>query len=178
MWRFALSAFLAAVPAALLAQEASSQDNQLSVPILAAGGKAAGTLSLTDTPNGVSIVASFEPGALPAGKHAMHFHETGDCSEAEAFKAAGAHYNPTGAEHGYLPEGGPHAGDLPNIVIVDGQESQVGAFSPMIRFSDGDAPLLDDDGSALVIHAAADDYTSQPAGASGDRIACAALTGG
>ncbi|MDQ3560162.1 MAG: superoxide dismutase family protein [Pseudomonadota bacterium] len=178
MWRLAICALLAGVPASALAQDAGAENDQLSVPIFAAGGKPAGTISMTDTPNGVLIVANFEAGVLAAGEHAMHFHETGDCSDTAAFETAGDHHNPTGAEHGYMPEGGPHAGDLPNIMIVDGQKSEVDVFSPMVRFSDGDAPLLDEDGSALVIHAGADDYTSQPSGESGDRIACAELTGG
>jgi Cu-Zn family superoxide dismutase len=105
----------------------------------------------------------------------MHFHETADCSDGESFETAGDHHNPGSHEHGYLPDAGPHAGDLPNFTIVEGQAADVEFFSSMVRLSDGDAPLLDDDGSALVIHAGADDYESQPSGESGDRIACAEL---
>ena len=124
------------------------------------------------------LVATFEAGALPAGEHAIHFHATGDCSDTDKFEKAGGHYNPTEAEHGYLHEKGPHAGDMPNFTVVEGAPAKVSAFDPMVRLSEGDAPLLDDDGSALVVHAGADDYTSQPAGNSGDRIACAEIKGG
>ena len=108
----------------------------------------------------------------------MHFHEKGDCSDTAAFETAGEHHNPTRAEHGYIPEAGPHAGDLPNISVADGEATEVSAFSSMTRFNGGEAPLLDADGSAFVIHAATDDYCSQPSGEAGDRIACAELTGG
>lgn len=175
MLRLATMAALAALPGLASAQDAP-ENSQLSVPIFAAGGKPAGLLELTDTPNGVLLVATFDAGGLPAGEHAMHFHETADCSDTEAFETAGGHYNPADAEHGFIPEAGPHAGDMPNIVLGN-EKTVVSAFNPMVRFAEGDAPLFDDDGSALVIHAGADDYESQPSGESGDRIACAELTG-
>jgi Cu-Zn family superoxide dismutase len=171
MIRLITAAVLAAIPLAALAQN----DSELSTPIVATGGTPAGTLEMRDTANGVLLSATFEPGVLPAGPHAVHFHEKGDCSDTEKFETAGGHHNPTGAEHGYFPEGGPHAGDLPNFVIVEGQTTALSTFSAHVRFRDGDAPLFDADGSALVVHAGADDYESQPSGASGDRIACAEI---
>ncbi len=166
-------ALIAGVSAAAVAQA----NGRISVPIIAAGGERAGTLTVTDTPNGVLVSAQLDAGAVSAGEHAMHFHQTGDCSDTEKFEKAGGHYNPGEAEHGFVPEGGPHAGDMPNFVVVEGQETQVNAFNAMVRVSEGDAPLLDDDGSAFVIHAGPDDYTSQPSGKSGDRVACAELKG-
>jgi Cu-Zn family superoxide dismutase len=169
--------FLSGASSVAFAQGTAPEESQLSVPIFAAGGKPAGILEMTDTPNGVLLDVTFEPGVLPAGEHAMHIHQVGDCSDVDAgFKKAGDHYNPAAAEHGFVPEGGPHAGDMPNMVIVDGQKTEVRGFNPMIHFSEGDAPLFDDDGSALVIHAKPDDYASQPSGEAGDRIACAELT--
>jgi Cu-Zn family superoxide dismutase len=178
MLRLSAALFLAGVAPAAFAQHAP-ENSQLSLPLFWTGEKPAGLVEMTDTPNGVLIAVTFEPGGLPAGEHAMHIHETGDCSDvAEGFKKAGAHYDPTSAEHGYKPEAGPHAGDLPNVTIVDGEQTKVSVFSPTLRFSEGDAPLFDRDGSALVIHAVADDYESQPSGNAGDRIACTELTGG
>ena len=165
--------FSAAIPALAVAQEHAP----MSVPLIAKGGEQAGTVTITDTPNGVLVTAQLEGGGVQPGEHAMHFHETGDCSDTEKFEKAGGHYNPTGAEHGFLPEGGPHAGDMPNIVIVEGGPTRVSAFAPMVRLQEGEARLLDEDGSALVIHAGPDDYASQPAGKSGDRVACAELKG-
>jgi Cu-Zn family superoxide dismutase len=174
MWRLAI-AVLAVCPAAALAQDT---ETNFSAPIVATGGTPAGTVDLTDTPNGVLIVATFEAGALPAGEHAIHIHEKGDCSDMEKFESAGGHYNPAGAEHGYVPESGPHAGDLPNIIAVEGDPTNIEHFNAMVRLGEGDAPLLDADGSALVVHANPDDYESQPSGNAGDRIACAELKGG
>jgi Cu-Zn family superoxide dismutase len=171
------SAVFAAFAGAAFPQT-TPETSQLSAQILGKGGKPAGTLALTDTPHGVLMVATIEAGALPAGEHAIHIHATGDCSDTEKFEQAGSHYNPAEAEHGYLVEKGPHAGDLPNLVVVDGEKTEVSFFTPMVRFEEGDAPLFDGDGSAVVVHAGADDYESQPSGDSGDRIACAALTGG
>jgi Cu-Zn family superoxide dismutase len=177
MRRLAILILLSSAPSLAPAQGTTPAESQLSVPIFAAGGKPAGILDMTDTPNGVLLDVTFEPDVLPAGEHAMHIHQVGDCSDVDAgFEKAGDHYNPADAEHGFLPEGGPHAGDMPNVVIVGGQKTEVSAFNPMIRFTEGDAPLLDEDGSALVIHAEPDDYESQPSGGAGDRIACAALT--
>ena len=176
MWRLAAIAALAACPTVALAQDAAQ--SSASAPIVGTGGQPAGTVDLTDTPNGVLIVATFDTGALPAGEHAIHIHEKGDCSDTEKFETAGGHYNPAGAEHGYVPEGGPHAGDLPNIIAVEGQATKVQHFNPMVRLNAGDAPLFDTDGSALVVHANPDDYQSQPSGNAGDRIACAELRGG
>ena len=173
MRRLLVLAFSAAIPVLAVAQE----NAPMSVPLIAKGGERAGTVTITDTPNGVLVTAQIEAGRIEAGEHAMHFHETGDCSDTETFEKAGGHYNPTGAEHGFIPEGGPHAGDMPNIVIVEGGQTEVSAFDAMVRLREGDAPLLDDDGSALVIHAGPDDYASQPSGKSGDRVACAELKG-
>ena len=177
MLRWTMLVLLAGASSAALAQESAAEEWRVGTELVAAGGKPAGLVALMDTPNGVLLRVTIEPGGLAAGQHAMHIHATGDCSDADAgFEKAGGHYNPAEAEHGFIPEAGPHAGDMPNIVILDGQKSEVSAFNPMVRFSEGDAPLFDDDGSALVIHAGTDDYQSQPSGNAGDRIACAALT--
>jgi Cu-Zn family superoxide dismutase len=77
-------------------------------------------------------------------------------------------------QHGFLANGGPHAGDMTNVQIV-GSTVSVQEFNPFVTLSGGDAPLLDQDGSALVIHAKADDYSTQPSGDTGARIACAVV---
>ncbi|MBL8564603.1 MAG: superoxide dismutase family protein [Hyphomicrobiaceae bacterium] len=113
---------------------------------------------------------------LPAGPHAFHVHETGKC-EGE-FKSAGGHFNPAGMKHGVLVEGGPHAGDLPNIHVPDSGRLTVEFFAPHITLERGAKnSVFDEDGSALVIHAGVDDYKSQPAGEAGGRIACGVVSG-
>jgi Cu-Zn family superoxide dismutase len=111
---------------------------------------------------------------LPPGEHGFHIHQTGRC-EPPAFESAGPHLAPTGNPHGYDADGGPHAGDLRNLVAGPDSIATVELTNELVSIRDGAAPLLDDDGSALVVHAAPDDYVTQPAGDSGDRIACGVI---
>jgi superoxide dismutase, Cu-Zn family len=139
------------------------------VTFLNRDGRQVGTGTLTQTDRGVLITASLS--GLPAGEHAFHVHQTGKC-DAPSFESAGAHYAPMKRQHGFLANGGPHAGDMTNVQIV-GSTVSVQEFNPFVSLSGGEAPLLDQDGSALILHAKADDYSTQPSGDAGDRIACA-----
>lgn len=137
---------------------------------------------------------------LPAGELGVHIHETGSCDpEGEsAFASAGGHFNPTGAMHGAgnavitplvsdgtpvpentaspAAEGESHAGDLGNATVAEnGQISVTITTSSVTLVPDAETSLADADGSALVIHAHADDLHTDPSGESGDRIACAVL---
>jgi Cu-Zn family superoxide dismutase len=136
---------------------------------------AGGTVTLTPGPKGVLV--RIEAKGLPAGWHGVHFHEKGDCSDAK-YTSAGAHVHAvTPAVHGLLNPAASDAGDLPNIFAAADGSATVELYSTLVTAS-GDAshaPLLDADGAALVIHANADDYNSQPIGGAGDRIACAVL---
>ena len=91
---------------------------------------------------------------------------------ATAFSTAGGHYNPMGLEHGLQNPRGPHAGDNPNIVIPAGGVGAVSFTTNRVTLTPGPTTLLDSDGSALVIHANADDQVTNPSGNSGGRIAC------
>jgi Cu-Zn family superoxide dismutase len=93
--------------ASALTMPTALANGKLSVPLVAKGGASAGSIDLTDTPNGVLVLVTLPAGAVPAGEHAMHFHQTGDCSDTEKFEKSGGHYNPTDAQHGFVPEGGP-----------------------------------------------------------------------
>lgn len=124
-----------------------------------------GATSFQAAPTGTLVRVAFT--GAPPGPHALHVHETGTCQG--DFKSAGGHFNPTNASHGYWHEGGPHVGDLPTVFIPQNGETTVSMFNEHLRVDDS---LLDDDGAALVLHAKADDYRSQPAGDAGDRIAC------
>jgi Cu-Zn family superoxide dismutase len=133
-----------------------------------------GTVAFTTTSSGIVGIA-IELSGLPAGAHAIHIHETADCS-APDFSSAGGHFA-LGRNHGILTANGPHPGDLPNLYVGDSGEVKVDVFSGGIALEDGaEATLIDADGSAVVIHAGADDYASQPAGDAGDRIACGIVT--
>jgi Cu-Zn family superoxide dismutase len=110
---------------------------------------------------------------LPAGHYGVHLHAAGRC-EGPAFASAGAHWNPAGRQHGSLNPAGPHLGDLPNL-DVDAQGDGRLEFAIAGASTSGAGGIFDADGTALVIHAAADDYRTDPSGNSGARIACGVL---
>ncbi len=135
-------------------------------------GDVVGDASFTEVNDAVEIQVSLrEFDAAGAGEHGIHIHTTGACSP--DFEAAGEHFNPTEAEHGLENSNGPHAGDLPNIEIDADGNALYRVANPLITLSaDGEGSLLDEDGSALVLHADPDDMMTDPAGESGERIAC------
>jgi Cu-Zn family superoxide dismutase len=109
---------------------------------------------------------------MATGTYGTHLHAVGQC-EGPAFASAGGHLNPGGHQHGRLNPMGTHMGDLPNLV-VDAAGRGVMDF----ELSATTASLLDADGTAIVIHAGADDERTDPSGNSGARIACAVLSPG
>lgn len=111
---------------------------------------------------------------MPPGPHGIHFHMTGACdgSGSTAFATAGAHFNPLGRQHGLDNPAGPHAGDVPNFTVNADGTGKASFTTDRVSLTEGSTSLFDEDGSAIVIHAAADDQTSQPAGNAGARIAC------
>lgn len=134
-------------------------------------GRRVGAVTFQQVTHGVLIVADLS--AIPSGTHAMHLHETGRCTP--TFDAAGGHFNPSGARHGFRDPAGPHAGDLPNIHVPSSGSLRVELFADGLTLS-GSNGLLDEDGAAVVLHQFADDYSTDPAGAAGDRIACGVIT--
>jgi Cu-Zn family superoxide dismutase len=140
-----------------------------------ADGKSAGTATLTQTAHGVKIVAELEN--LPAGTHAFHIHAVGKCEA--PFKSAGGHFNPAGHKHGSLNPEGKHAGDMPNVNVAEGGKATVEVVDEDVTLKDGEKnSLFGKDGTALVVHAGADDNKTDPAGNAGDRIACGVITKG
>jgi len=137
-----------------------------------ADGIQVGEITLTEVPSGVLLALDlFE---VPPGDHALHIHAVGKC-EPPKFESAGPHFNPEGKEHGLENPKGPHAGDMPNIHVPDSGTLKLEVLNPFVSLS-GKNALLDDDGSAIVIHEGADDYASDPAGHAGGRLACAVVT--
>ncbi|HAM80826.1 superoxide dismutase family protein [Ornithinibacillus bavariensis] len=136
-------------------------------------GETIGEARLEQTPNGVSI--SLDASKLPQGTHGFHIHENGSC-ELPKFESAGGHFNPTNAKHGFNNPDGPHAGDLPNIEVKPYGLVSTNVIAEMVTLEKGKTnSLLKEGGTSLVIHSQADDYTSQPAGNSGERIACGVI---
>lgn len=113
---------------------------------------------------------------LPAGEHGIHLHETGDCSAGD-FTSAGGHIGKGKAQHGLENAEGPEAGDLRNLTVAaDGTARQSFNTRVLLHGDAGNRPkLLDADGSAIIIHEAPDDQTTQPIGGAGARIACAVV---
>lgn len=158
--------FLAGTPA--LATDAV----KASASFVDAHGQANGTAELTEV-NGGGVLLSLEVSGLPASQWvAVHIHETGSCDHASGHASAGGHFNPAGAEHGFASAKGPHAGDMPNQ-HVDGEGVLRAQIHNAAVSLDGEGNGLR--GRAIMIHAGADDYVSQPAGDAGARIACAVI---
>jgi Cu-Zn family superoxide dismutase len=129
-------------------------------------------VQLIDTPNGVLLAARLT--RAPAGVHGFHLHETGKC-DAPSFESAGGHFNPTKGDHGFYAANGPHAGDLPNLHVPADGRLELEVLAAGVSLAAGANNLLDTDGAALVLHAGADDYKTDPAGDAGDRVACGVI---
>lgn len=111
---------------------------------------------------------------MPAGAHGIHIHATGKC-EGPAFTSAGGHFNPGNKQHGLNNPAGAHAGDLPGLTAAANGTASYTATTKAVTLLTGATSLFDADGTALVVHAAADDQATDPTGNSGARIACAVL---
>ena len=130
-----------------------------------------GTLAVMQQGDGSLRFAITATGLTP-GVHGAHIHTTGQC-EGPAFASAGGHWNPDNHQHGTANPMGPHKGDLPNIT-VDGSGNGAATFTVPGPLS----AMLDTDGAAFIIHAAADDNMTDPSGNSGARQLCAVITAG
>lgn len=138
----------------------------------ASGSLVSGKLSVMPMSDGVHLRG--EIGGLGANAtHAIHVHEKGDCSAADA-SSAGAHFNPSASPHGKVGSGAHHGGDMDNIVSSADGVARVDVHAGGVTLGGGAAN--DVAGKAVVVHAAPDDYTSQPAGNAGARVACGVIT--
>lgn len=160
---------LAAASAALV--PLSVQAAEVAVAeLIGPDGKARGTVTLSEGPNGVLI--RLRTANLAMGEHGFHIHQTGAC--APDFGAAGGHYNPDGSGHGLMHPDGPHAGDLPNIHADATGGAKADVFTQAVTLAEGaDNTLFDSDGSAIIIHENPDSYGAE-AGAGG-RVACGVI---
>ena len=138
-----------------------------------ASGQSAGTVHLAQVGGVVRIV--LEAKALPPGLHAFHVHAVGRCDPPD-FTSAGPHFNPTNKQHGALNPHGSHAGDLPNLSVGADGTGRLETATEQVTLGAGPTSLWDADGSSLVVHAAPDDFKTDPTGNAGSRIACGVVT--
>ena len=136
-------------------------------------GTQVGVATLIDTPEGVRVAVTGY--RLPPGTHGLHIHAVGLC-EPPDFTTAGAHFNPTNKQHGRLNPSGPHSGDLPNLVVAASGEGGIDISTKVFTLGPGPNTVLTDKGTAIVLHANADDEKTDPTGNSGGRIACGVIT--
>jgi Cu-Zn family superoxide dismutase len=134
------------------------------------GGTTTGTITFTETADGVSIHARVE--GAPAGMHGFHIHEVGDCSS-EDFKSAGGHFNPAGAPHGGPTDAERHGGDLGNIEIGEDGIGHLEVSSEQLTVAEGENSVV---GRGVILHEGEDDLETQPTGAAGARLACGVVT--
>lgn len=121
---------------------------------------------------GVSI--DLDVKGLPPGEHAIHFHAVPKCEA--PFTSAGGHFNPAAKKHGMENPEGPHAGDMVNFTVDAKGTAKTTITNKNVTMGAEMNSLYSNGGTALMIHAAADDMKSDPAGNAGDRIVCGAIT--
>lgn len=197
-----ITLFAAGIATPALAQQGASPSGQapaarapqtIVVQMQDAKGNMVGTVQIRPTANGTLFTANLQN--LPPGGHGFHVHERGQCDPPD-FKSAGGHYNPAKGEHGFDMAKGPHAGDLPNFyasnqgaaiaefhmdrltlegprMAAGGQQQTTGQAGQQMGGAADSYPLLDNDGSAIIIHANPDDYRDQDS--AGARIACGVI---
>jgi len=138
------------------------------------GNATAGTLSFAAVDGGIRVTGQVT--GLPGGsEHGFHVHEKGDCSAPDA-SSAGGHFNPTSTAHGRVGQGEHHGGDSDNITAND---QGVAAVDTLLRgVTLGDGTGTDILGKGVIVHADPDDYTTQPTGNAGGRLACGVIAGG
>lgn len=159
------TALLGFVPLAVPAADTATAE------IINVEGRVIGKAVLQQGPAGVLIF--IEANGLPPGPHGIHLHSVGACQP--DFKASKGHVNPHKRPHGLLNPDGPDRGDLPNVYVALDGNLTAELFTTLVSLKSGSAPLLDDDGSALVIHENRDDQVTQPIGGAGGRIACGVI---
>jgi len=164
---FVAVAVLAAAPAgAARVQKAVAR-------VIALDGSQAGTVQFTATHHGILIDLKLH--GLPPGPHGVHIHTSANCNTKSGFTTAGPHFSPQPKAHGFMAKGGMHAGDLPNVYAAADGTVQASLLTNAFALGNGKKSVFDKDGASIILTANGDDYTSQPDGRSGGRIACGVI---
>lgn len=152
---------------------AAPTDNTARAELRRAGGQVVGAATFTQVGSALRVLLEVQ--GLPPGAKGVHVHAVGTC-EGPDFTSAGGHFNPDGRQHGALNHPrGPHAGDLPNITVGADGRGRLESTTELMSLGTGPSSVFDGDGSAIVVHAAPDDFRTDPTGNSGARIACGVI---
>ena len=168
-----LLVLLLPLPLALGATAAGAHAGHVAIADIIDGqGQTKGKASLHQGKDGIEV--DVKAVGLPAGVHAVHIHTTGTCTGPD-FASAGGHWNPGHKQHGHQNPAGYHLGDIPNMTVGADGTGELKALVKGAMLKGGEAPLLDADGAAVVIHAGPDDDRTDPTGNAGGRLACGVL---
>src|SRR5687768_7454211 len=138
------------------------------------GSKAFGEATFEEVEGGKVRVIAFAQGLKPGAEHGFHIHEAGDCSSGDGMSTKG-HFNPHGKPHGNPSSPERHAGDLPSLKVGKDGRAKIDVTVDAISIGKGPGDIV---GRGLIIHAQPDDYTTQPTGNAGARIACGVIKAG
>jgi superoxide dismutase, Cu-Zn family len=152
--------------AILIGGVAIAQTKSVTVNLKNAQGQSVGTATISSAAAGVKIQLNLKN--LPPGEHGIHIHQAAQCDATD--------FNPDGKQHGTLNPQGPHAGDLMNFTVAADGTAKATLTGSMVNMGADSHSIFTNGGTALVIHAKADDMKTDPSGNSGDRIACGVIT--
>ncbi len=137
------------------------------------GSEVTGTVTFTEEKDGQVMMMAYLSGLTP-GEHAIHLHETADCSSEDG-KSTGGHWNPTFEPHGaWGAVEGFHRGDIGNFTADESGNAMVHFMTDLwsLGGSDQTTNII---GKAVIVHQGSDDLTSQPSGAAGARVSCTGI---